>query len=146
MGKPGTVTLKIEHTDPEKTSERLAIKLAEAYNNMTLFERQAIDYKRQANDERRKGTDIQGVIMRLKDWKKQLERDLKDGVERKISRMEPMMSYDSDALQKELEMYKENSIKFHKMSDEFQSQANQARRDTVVLQLEIKKANAPKLG
>lgn len=142
MVKPETISLKIEHSDPEKSPERLATKLAEAYNNMALFERQAIDYRRQAADERRKGADIQGVIVRLKEWRKQLAKDLENGIERKISRMEPMMSYDLEALQKELEMYKENSIKFHKMSDDFQSKADQARRDTVMLQLDIKKANS----
>lgn len=142
--KAPTVRLEIKHTNPEKDAERLAVKLAEAYNNASLFDRQAFDYKQQAAEERRKGTEIQSILLRLNDWREQLKKDQENGVERNISRMEPMLSYDERALEQELSKYKEDANKFQKMSDDFKNSATAARRDTATIQLDLKEAHKAK--
>lgn len=137
-----TIRLEITHTDPEKTPERLSLKLIEAYNNVSIFERQAQDYRHQASDERRKGSQIQIILSSLKEWRKKLKEDQDNGIERKISRMEPMLSYDYDELVNELSKYQTDANKYHEMSDDFRAKAESAKRDTVVLQIQIKEGHA----
>jgi len=136
------IRLEITHTNPEKSAEALAVKLAEAFNNAALFDRQAVDFKQQAQDERRKAQGIQVIISNLTQWRNQLEEDRKNGIERKISRMEPMLSYDPDALEKELVKNKKDAKTYTEMSDDFTSKAKKSRQDIVNLQVEISKINA----
>jgi hypothetical protein len=142
--KKPDIRFEITRSDPEKTPERLAIKLAEAFNSVALFERQAVDFKRQAHDERRKAIDIEAILVQLNTWRQRLAEDKKNGVDREISRMEPMLTYDPDALQEQLVQHKADIKKFTEMSDDFIKRAVEGRRDINTLQADIREANAAK--
>lgn len=135
------IYFEITHSDPEKTPERLALKLVEAFNDTSLFERQALDFKQQSQDERRKGQEVEIILSNLTSWKKKLKEDRENGIERKISRMEPMLSYDEDALAEQLAKNKADAAEFNKMAEEHSTKALAARRDVARLQAEIKEAH-----
>jgi len=135
------IRFEITHTQPEKSAEALAIKLAEAFNNVALFERQVVDFKQCALEEKRKARDCQIILSNLTQWRAQLKQDRENGVERKISRMEPMLSYDPEALAEEIVKSKTDSETYTETADEFRLKAGSCRKEIIKLQTEIREIN-----
>lgn len=105
--------------DTGETIEQLAIWMAESMGNQSYYERQATAYRQQCQNERQKATQRNTILFQLKEYNRQKKRDIEAGIERKISRMEPMETYDQAILEDERKIFQERANEFHKTADNF---------------------------
>jgi hypothetical protein len=120
-GKNG-VSFKIVE-DTGETIEDLAIWMAEALGRKSYYERQAAAFRLQSQNERRKATDRNTLLFQLKEYNRQKKRDIQAGIVRKVSRMEPMETYDKDMLEQERVLFQSRANEFHKTADSFEDLA-----------------------
>ena len=130
MGKPiiiGTripVELVLEKIATGETVEQLAIWMAESMGRKAYYERQAMAFRQQCQFERQKATERNTIMFQLKEYNRQKKRDVLAGVVRKVSRMEPMETYDREILEQEKNLFQERANDFHIKADNFDNLAN----------------------
>lgn len=129
--------------DDGETLESLAINLAEAYSNKNLFENQGHAFMQQAQFERQKANDRTFLLFKLDEYK----RDKKNwGPDHKISRMEPMETYDPEMLEEERQLFLKRANEFHEQSNDFFAKAKKEQLKISSIQVKIKKAKNGSAG
>jgi hypothetical protein len=144
MTTASKIRLEVTASRPEDSPEAMAVQLAQLLSNVSVFKEQAATYKIQSQNERRKGQELEILLFRHKEWHKRLKEDGKNGIKRKISRMEPMMTYDRDQMKKERDEYMELANKFLDKSNQFAQRAREEDLKAIQLQKKIKEANEAK--
>lgn len=102
--------------DDGETLESLAVNLAESLSRKSYYESQASAFRTQAQNERRKAQERVTILFQLKEYNKQ-KRNW--GPDHKVSRMEPMESYDAELIEEERKLFLQQANDFHKKSDDF---------------------------
>lgn len=130
--------------DTGETIEQLAIWMAESLGKQSYYERQSMAYRQQSQNERKKAADRTAILFQLKEYNRQKKRDLAAGIERRVSRMEPMETFDQEMLEGECKLFKDRSNEFHKTADSFDDLARKESLKVTEYQgriVELKKVN-----
>ena len=130
------VTLKVEEI--RETSASLAIKLAEALNNVSLLNDESDKYKDQATAEEVKLRSLEDVYARV------LERDrlISEGKElpQPKKRMDPVLTFDAASLEEQLIKTRNRVLIFRNQAEQSKAKSQDEKMRAKLLQLEIKKA------
>lgn len=132
---PGTTFEVVQDTG--ETVEHFAVCMAESLGSKAYYEKQAGAFRQQCQSERQKATQITYILFQLKEYNRQKKRDLAEGVVRKVSRMEPMETYDSKLLEEEKKMFQERANEFHKKADNFDDLARKEELKIIGYQKQI---------
>lgn len=131
-----SITFKVEEI--RESSASLAIKLAEALNNVSLLIDESEKYYDLTRLEREKLQNLEELYARV------LERDkiLSEGGElpKPKKRMDPVMTFDATALSKQILISKNRVATYTEKSHSSKSRAEAEKTRSKLLQLEVKKA------
>jgi hypothetical protein len=129
------IGLRVEHSKPEEQAQRLAVQLAEALTGEANWRRDADTFGRKANEFEATAVGLLEVLRRIKER----DRIFAEGREYKsTSRMDPILTYNKDAVLKQYNQTKEQAAEFQKNSKQFLKLSEDARKSAEDIQRKIK--------
>lgn len=132
----GSFSFEIVEDDGE-TLESLAIQLAEALSAKSYYDGQESAFRLQSQNERRKAQERNTIIYQLKEYNRQKKHWSPD---HKVSRMEPMETYDAELLEQERQELIKRANDFHEEADKFAKLAKDEQRKIIATQAKLNKA------
>lgn len=123
-------------THPEFTVEELANQLANNLQNAANAQADVIVYQEQIRTEKRKIAEESILMDQIKTFRA--------NPPAKISRMEPMMQYDLEMMEKELALTHDRISDWEKMIEEAIEITQECQKETIRLQKEIADQNSKK--
>jgi len=139
--KQGKVTgFKIEATRPEDSIAFIAIELSGCLQEEMNAKGDAKEFGEQAVRERQKAKNFSNLMITLGEYNRKKEKALKAGEVRKVSRMEPMETYDMVEIKKERLIMLERATELDEKVIFHLDIADEARKKSVELQKKLLKA------
>ena len=133
--KGKVVGLKVTQSDPlDIDPSKLAVDLAQYLNSVSLFRQDAATFAERANIERRKASEMGDLIARVR-------RRRDKGPPENVSRMDPLGSYDPEALQTQQEQHERNAVVMDQKATEAAAKAEKAQREANDTQVLIHKVH-----
>ena len=113
------VSIDVAHTRPENTLGALAVRLAEAYNRISIATKEDTAFAAQENSERRKAGDMTTVVFQLQERDRENTSLAAQGLPPVVRRrMDPLTTYDLAACTAERRLCLDRAQKYRVMSDE----------------------------
>ena len=140
--KPGTgkvVGLKIETSRPEDSATNLALRLANSLQLEMNALQDARTFREQAARERQKAKEFSNTLIMLGEYNRKKAKAIKNGEIWKVSRMEPMETYDEKMVKEERVMLIERAKELENLAQNSDKIASDAKRETVELQKKLLK-------
>lgn len=125
--------LRVTETKQEDDPKRLAIRLAEIINGIGVLYGDVQTFKTQATSERAKAANLRNVIFELKERKK--------NPPKKVSRMDPYNTYDLEACEKEMKLYKDRAIEMDQTAADQTKKREELQVEMVDVQSRIRRGN-----
>lgn len=136
---PGRVVgFKVEGHRPEDEPRAVAIRLANALQAESNARADVASFREQAHSERRKAKEMDATLIRLAEYNRKKAADIAAGVVRKVSRMEPMETYDAAMIKDERAMLIARGQNFTELADEAERRAKAARAEGEALQRQLR--------
>lgn len=124
------MSIRLEVTTlPKFTTEELAIQLANSLQGASEAQSDTIVYNEQIRTDKQKLIKLNLFIRKVVDFR--------NNPPKFISRMEPMMGYDLEEMERELELTENRINKWKKMIGSFSDKLKQDQKDALRLQKEI---------
>ena len=135
--KQPVMKVRIDEVRAELAPERLAVRLAEAMETQGEATADAIAFKAQADDDRRKAQRLQNTLFQIQQGTVQPDINPRTG---KPYRMQMEAGFDEEAVKAELEMRRARAQEFTQKADRARAQAAAAKAEAARLRSELAKA------
>lgn len=132
------IGLKIDRDRPEDSPQKLAIQLASAIEREGRFRDDSVAFAKHANELEKKIPKMRDLLERVR------ERDRLRVIgeePKQTRRMDPMMTYESSAIEQEIKKTQEKIDSLHKESQKKIKESQAAKKDQAILQYKLQKAN-----
>jgi hypothetical protein len=136
--KGAIIGFKIETDRPEDSAGFIATELADSLQIEISARNDIKEYKEAANREREKAKQLSSVLVMLSEYKRKKKEALKNKEEWKVSRMEPMETYDENAIKKERIELIERAKQFDKLSLDFDQIAQEEKTKQILFQKKLR--------
>ena len=138
---PGQVIgFKIETDRPEDSAKNIAIQMADSMQLEANAAQDARSFREQATRERKKAKGMSDTLIMLGEYNRKKGAAIKNGEVWKVSRMEPMESYDEDMVKAERIMLVERARDLDDSANGSDKIAEEAKRNTLELQKKLRNA------
>jgi len=121
-------------THPQFTVEQLAVQLAESLQGSFDAQKEVQTFSAQVDTEKRKIFQLEDILLKVREFKK--------APPGKISRMDPLATYQAQDIESDINTAKERLSDWNKRSVEASEKAVDLQKTANRLQLEIGKRNA----